>query len=152
MYISNCGMLPFGWTADTLLGSHSSKPYNPDIARVFYRAGYIESWGRGIQKICDACRTLGVDEPEYMVHGEDLMVKFKALQNTRVTEKVTETLAESERKILEILAESPNATYTDIADQLKVSRKTVSQKIKLLKENGLILRVGSARKGYWRVL
>ncbi len=36
----------------------------PDIARVFYRAGYIESWGRGIQKICDACKNLGAEEPE----------------------------------------------------------------------------------------
>ena len=30
---------------------HDSIPYNPDIANVFYRMGYIESWGRGIQKI-----------------------------------------------------------------------------------------------------
>ncbi len=67
MFVSNCSMLPFGWTAKTLLGSHTSKPYNPDIARVFYRAGYIESWGRGIQKICDACKKLGAEEPEYIV-------------------------------------------------------------------------------------
>lgn len=37
MYISNCSMLPFGWTVETLLSTHVSKPYNPDIARVFYR-------------------------------------------------------------------------------------------------------------------
>ena len=85
MFISNCSMLPFGWTAETLLGAHTSKPYNPDIARVFYRAGYIESWGRGIQKICDACKNLGVDEPEYIVHGEDIMVKFKALQSAKIS-------------------------------------------------------------------
>lgn len=41
MYISNSSMLPFGWTAETLMHYHSSKPFNPDIARVFYRAGYI---------------------------------------------------------------------------------------------------------------
>ena len=29
---------------------YDSKPYNPDSARVFYRAGFIESWGQGIQK------------------------------------------------------------------------------------------------------
>lgn len=64
MFISNCSMLPFGRTAERLLGSHASKPYNPDIARVFYRAGYIESWGRGIQKIIDAYKNLGTGEPE----------------------------------------------------------------------------------------
>lgn len=43
--------------------------------------GYLESWGRGIQKICDACKALGAEEPEYIVHGADIMVKFKALQS-----------------------------------------------------------------------
>ncbi len=43
MFVSNCSMLPFGWIVETLLGSHASKPHNPDIARVFYRAGYIEN-------------------------------------------------------------------------------------------------------------
>ena len=85
MFISHCSMLPFGWTAETLLGAYTSKPYNPDIAKVFYRAGYIESWGRGIQKNCDACKNLGADEPEYIIHGEDIMVKFKALQSAKIS-------------------------------------------------------------------
>lgn len=160
MFVSNCSMLPFGWTAETLLGSHTSKPYNPDIARVFYRAGYIESWGRGIQKICDACRDLGAEEPEYIVHGEDIMVKFKALQSARVTEKVTvrvtekvtDALTENEQKVLEILRKNPSATYIEMANQMNISRKAVSQKIKQLKDKGLILRVGSTKNGYWKLL
>ena len=138
------------------MGSHTSKPYNPDIARVFYRAGYIESWGRGIQKICDACKSLGAEDPEYIVHGEDIMVKFKALQSAKVTEKVTEkiyeTLTVSEKKILEILRDNPSATYMEIADNLNVSRKTISQKIKLLREKGVIIRRGSAKKGFWKIM
>ena len=43
MIISNCCMLPEGWTSETFLNVHESKPYNPDIANVFYRAGYIEN-------------------------------------------------------------------------------------------------------------
>lgn len=151
MYISNCSMLPFGWTAETLLDSHSSKPYNPDIARVFYRAGYIESWGRGIQKIRDACKNLGTDEPEYMVHGEDIMVKFKALQSAKVTEKVTEKVTDIENRILVILRERLYVTYDEMAKEVGVSRKTISQKIKMLKEKGIITRVGSAKKGYWTI-
>ena len=84
MYVSNCSMLPFGWTVETLLSAHVSKPYNPDIARVFYRAGYIEIWGRGIQKIRDACKNFGTKDPEYIVHGEDIMVKLSALQSTEI--------------------------------------------------------------------
>lgn len=50
MIISNRSILPDGWTAETLMEPHDSIPYNPDIANVFYRMGYIETWGRGIQK------------------------------------------------------------------------------------------------------
>lgn len=75
------------------------------------------------------------------------MVKFKALKSAKVTEKVTE----NSREVLEILMENPYATYEEIAGRLNVSRKTISQKIKLLKESGSIIRVGSAKKGYWKV-
>jgi ATP-dependent DNA helicase RecG len=33
------------------MGKHPSCPFNPFLANAFFRAGYIESWGRGIEKI-----------------------------------------------------------------------------------------------------
>ena len=39
---------------------------------------------KGIQKIWDACKNLGTDDPEYTVHREDIMVKFTALRNAKV--------------------------------------------------------------------
>ncbi|MCF0187047.1 MAG: putative DNA binding domain-containing protein, partial [Bacteroidaceae bacterium] len=134
MYVSNSSLLPFGWTAQTLLEPHSSKPFNPDIARVFYRAGYIESWGRGIQKICDACKALGTDNPDYIVHGEDIMVKFNALKSAKVPDpKVPkgqdEPLDEPmenllKERIITKIKENPNVTYDELASALQVSRST----------------------------
>ena len=46
MIISNQCILSEGWTIDNFMEKHESQPYNPDIADVFYRAGYIEHWGR----------------------------------------------------------------------------------------------------------
>jgi len=57
MYISNDCVFPSDWTADTLMQRHRSRPYNPSIANAFFRAGYVESWGRGIQKICESCES-----------------------------------------------------------------------------------------------
>lgn len=154
MYISNCSMLPFGWTAETLLGSHASKPYNPDIARVFYRAGYIESWGRGIQKIKDACKTLGTDEPEYMVHGEDIMVKFTALQSAKVAESKAsnEALGEAlEMKLLKLLKEKPKLKQKEVAELLNVSRATVQRTTEKLENANRLERKGGKRYGYWKV-
>ena len=57
MMIWNPGSLPQSWTMAQLLAKHASKPFNPDIANVFFRAGLIESWGRGIERIQNACKS-----------------------------------------------------------------------------------------------
>lgn len=151
-------MLPFGWTVETLLSTHVSKPYNPDIARVFYRAGYIESWGRGIQKICDACKNLGAKEPEYIVHGEDIMVKFSALQSTEILDSkaqdVTKDVAKDisiEVKILTLLKENASITTTEMAKRLSVNRRTIQRGLDALKVKRKIERKGGKRYGYWEV-
>ncbi len=51
----NNGQLPEAWTIETLTAKHSSQPYNPDIANAFFRAGMIEAWGRGIEKVVQTC-------------------------------------------------------------------------------------------------
>ena len=144
-----------------MLETHTSKPFNPDIARVFYRAGYIESWGRGIQKICDACRNLGADEPEYIVHGEDIMVKFRALQSAIVSdpkvpkhhnEALGEALDEAlENQILKILQENPSITQKDIVQSLEISRASVQRMMTALVKQGKIERINGKRYGHWEV-
>lgn len=110
MFVSNCSLLPFGWTAEMLLKSHTSKPFNPNVARVFYRAGYIESWGRGIQKIIEACKNIGANEPEYLVTGSDIMVKFTALESALIKDTV--------REIKNIEKESDEVTDSKLLDTL----------------------------------
>lgn len=51
----NPGQLPPDWSLEQLLAKHSSQPANPDIANAFFRAGKIESWGRGINLIRNRC-------------------------------------------------------------------------------------------------
>ena len=49
----NRGELPQGYTEETLMGSHSSKPRNRNIANAMFKAGFIDTWGRGYMKIRD---------------------------------------------------------------------------------------------------
>ena len=74
--IWNPAVLPEGWNLEKLLGDHASHPYNPDIANAFFRAGEIESWGRGIQRIFEACRKNGAPEPLVSLDGHDLWTEF----------------------------------------------------------------------------
>lgn len=71
---------------------HRSQPYNPNIANGFFRAGYVETWGRGIEKICEACKKRGVPMPEYTFHLEYIMVKFTPLMGAKVPKGQNGTL------------------------------------------------------------
>ncbi len=77
LMIYNSGRLPEGWTLETLKQKHSSVPANPDIARVFFRAGYIENWGRGIKDMLKYCTGAGLPEPFYKEMGTGLALVFE---------------------------------------------------------------------------
>ena len=97
LYIANCGCLPENWTLDNLMRKHASSPYNPNIAHVFYLAGFIESWGRGIEKICSACKNDGVPQAVYTINPGDIMIEFTAPEDRvirSVTRKVTDRVTE----------------------------------------------------------
>lgn len=154
LYIANSGCLPENWTLENLMHKHASSPYNPNIAHVFYLAGFIESWGRGIEKICSACKKDGVPQPVSTINPGDIMIKFTAPDDRvirEVTDRVTDNLDEKSIKILALIIENPAYTSNVMSEKLSISRKTVSQKLKEMKEKGIIERVGSDRKGYWKI-
>ena len=158
LYIANCGKLPENWTVDSLMSKHASRPYNPSIANAYYLAGLIESWGRGIEKIYHACKEDGSPLPQYTVHPGDIMIQFTAAEDRvvrtslgKMTERVTERVTEAEWKLLALLLEDPAYTYVILANKLGVSRKTISSRIKSLKNKGVLQRIGSDTKGYWKI-
>lgn len=161
MYISNSCILPKNWTVETLMKPHKSEPFNPSIAHVFYRAGYIEAWGRGIQKICEACRKLGVPDPEYTVLGNDITVKFTAIdieKNSKKTDIILEDVLKNVRKgnsliskVLELIMVQSDISMSEIAVRLGVSYKTVQRAMAELKKSGVVERIGGRKKGYWKI-
>ena len=161
MIISNCCILPEGWTVDTFMEPHNSRPYNPDIANVFYRAGYIEHWGRGIQKICDACKELGAEPPVYELLGNGLRVHFKALASALIDEAKTPKVHDEpidepkenllNEKIIRLLRNEPNITYDELVVETGVSRSTIKRAIGNLAADGLVKRIGGKRYGHWEI-
>jgi len=76
--VTNPGALHFGITPEKLLQPHESRPWNPIIASVFYRAGIIEQWGSGTLKIIDLCRTVGVPDPAWSEQSGSVITTFSA--------------------------------------------------------------------------
>lgn len=157
MYVANDWVMPADWDKSTIIEKHKSKPHNPSIAFVFYKAGYIEAWGRGIEKMCNECVAEGIARPEYTVHQYDLMLKFSARENSSVNSFVNSSanspvkITETGKRILELIAQNATITMQEMANMLKKDVSTIRKAIKRLKANNLIERMGSDKTGYWVV-
>jgi predicted HTH transcriptional regulator len=63
---------------ELLTQEHRSIPRNPLIAGAFHRTGAIEVWGRGTNRVVEACRAYGVAEPTFTEASGAVTVTFKA--------------------------------------------------------------------------
>ena len=119
--IWNPAVLPDGWAVEDLLREHASLPYNPNIANAFFRAGEIEAWGRGIERIFEACRLEGAAVPTLrhdanglwmdFLYAEDYLERIRGGQESRslVTGSVTDPVTDPVDRVLRALAEGPLA-------------------------------------------
>lgn len=153
IYIGNECVFPEDWTVKNLLGKHNSRPYNPLIANTFFRAGYIEAWGRGIQKIRESCKENGNKMAEYQVHSSEIMVVFYGLPaqedisdkyyNTQDELKNTQDngLSDKGKRILTVCTEPKSKQ--EIAELLGYkSIKSIKAEVeKLLNENRLTMTI-----------
>jgi ATP-dependent DNA helicase RecG len=149
--IYNDGRLPEHWTVDNLFSSHTSKPYNPLIAGVFFRSGQIEAWGRGIEKITQACNEWGKPKPFYRISPNEVMIGFKT--EVRFGEKFGEKFGENQtqEKIIEIIRLNPTVSAKAMAEEIGLSLRGVEKSIGKLKKAGIVERIGPAKGGYWVV-
>ena len=128
--IWNTGQLPADWTVDRLLSRHPSHPANPLLADALFRAGYIEAWGRGIEKMIRACREYGVPEPRLKADASGVQVTFPV--GTR--------LALSRHQVLLLRKTMSESKLIDLMDVLNRADRTKfrNQLLDPLLEEGLI--------------
>jgi ATP-dependent DNA helicase RecG len=150
----NAGDLPQDWTIDTLMQKHNSEPHNPSIAAPFFLAGYIESWGRGIEKIIEESQKFNGITPQFRwLNGLWVEFYFNNTPNKiEDTETRVKTRVKTREKILEFISANPNITNQELADILELTVKGIEWQIKKLKEDGKLERIGGAKGGHWEIL
>ena len=177
LYIWNPGELPEDWSVQELLGLHSSHPYNPDIANTFFRAGEIESRGRGIERILESCRSVQLPEPEFQIGQREFWIKFKfsdayiekfasrsgisetsepsdaarRFVNTQPTIAQENTQENTQEKIIALLREHPDLTRRELATKIDITPDSAKYHLDKLRKAGRIRHVGPTKKGYWEV-
>jgi ATP-dependent DNA helicase RecG len=170
----NPATLPEGWTEENLLAPHASWPFNPDIANVFFRAGEIEAWGRGIERIFAACREAETPAPRLRFDGSGLWTEFtfsdeylqlmsgsnqeargKTPPETRVKTKVktrVKTRVKTADRLLELLREQPALSLSAAASALGKSVAAIELVAKNLRADGRLRHVGPKKGGHWEVM
>lgn len=151
--ITSSGTLHFGLTAEALFAPHESLPWNPLIARVFFRRGIIESWGRGTIKMAELTRQAGLPTPEIEDAGGCVTVRFRPsryLPPQRVGRDVTER----QQAILRLLDEAGSLGLRDIHARLGqvASERQIREDLATLRMLGLAVSHGHGRGARWRRL
>lgn len=113
--VYNSGGLPLGWTLDKLLGSHRSVPRNPSMANVFFRAGLIESFGRGIDMIMSQFNGRDVLAPVFETGIDEFSVTFSNEMGSQGGCR-SEDADQRLRKVLTFLSTCNGVTYRQISE------------------------------------
>ena len=144
----NQGRLPEELTPEKLLELHSSYPRNKNIAEVFYRAGFIESWGRGIRKIVDGVKKAGLAEPK--IEDAEGGVRITIFRKGFVSQDVPQGLTDTQYKILECIRDNPKISREKIAEHLGVSTKTIARNLGVMKN--YVRFAGRGYSGHWEII
>ncbi len=128
--IWNSTQLPEDWTIKRLSEIHSSQPYNPSIANCFFRAGFVESWGRGTLEIIRECVEYGIPEPTF-TFDSGVWIEFKAKEIEIMSGKSSEkSSVKSSEKILTLISENEFITIAELSEIVNITTRGVEKQIK----------------------
>lgn len=141
MEFISLGGLVKGLTLEDIKGG-VSQPRNTVIANVFYRLELIESYGTGIQRMLESYAGSGF-EPEFAPAPASFVV---TLPNRNAEKSQADNLDLSrEETVLRLLTERGTISRKDVEQILGCSSFPANQVLKLLLEQGRIVKTGAAR-------
>ena len=152
--VTSTGPLHFGLTPNALFVPHESRPWNPLIARTFYRRGIIEEWGRGTIKMSEIAISEGLPHPEIEERGDCVTVRFRNREYMSFR-SVEGNLTGQQIAILTLLRRSSDGlALREIPAQLgrETNLRRVREDLTTLKTRGMIKSTGHGRGARWKPL
>ena len=140
----------------------NSKARNPKIQNMLRMIGFGENVGSGFPKIIAAWKETNWGEPQLLnkldVDEVELVLPVPSPKASSVNApanapaNASVKLNKTQLAIIKVLLKDNRATYEDLAKIIGVDRTTIRRNIAVLKEKGVIRRVGEDKNGYWEVL
>ena len=160
--ITSHGGIPKEITIDDFFNG-VSHPRNNVLMRIFLKLGIVEHTGHGIPKIIEKYGKGVFDVHDTYVN---VIIPFNEKVTSQINfgkndvekinedcDKISDTeLTDNEKRVLLELINNPNVSYDALVVNLNISRRTVSRVFISLEEKGFIERVGTNKKGYWKVM
>ena len=168
----NYGLLPKELTPAMLMQKHSSFPRNHNIANAFYKAGFVESWGRGFKKIAEEFEKAKLPLPtieedcggvmaviQRKTIGEiiqeresDVGVNVGNMSVTNVGNIQESELTARQKFILNAIKSNPFVTAKQMSVTLSVTKRTIERDLSAMQKAGLIRHEGRVNAGTWVAL
>ncbi|MEQ9440950.1 MAG: ATP-binding protein [Cyclobacteriaceae bacterium] len=144
LMVWNEGLLPSTITIEDLKKKHPSRPRNQLLSEIFYKAGYIEAWGRGTVTITQSCRQEGLPEPQFREAFGGLELTFRREYFTQ--EQLAEAnLNERQIKVLRHMQETRQAmTNSEYQDLAGTTKKTATRDLQDLVEKRMVINLGKS--------
>jgi len=117
------------------LGDGTTYLRNPNLARLAYRMGLIETRGTGIRLMIDSCTKAGIRKPVFHEEGDFVKVVF-------YFEPSKEQHKTEEAAILAMLKIHKEVSAAQIAEYLKISHNTAIRKLNTLISEKKITKTG----------
>ena len=151
---------------ETIYRGGNSKARNPKIQNMLRMIGFGENVGSGFPKIIAAWKETNWGEPQLLnkldVDEVELVLPVPSTKATSDTAPVNAPanapvnapvkLNKTQSAIVKAMRNDNHITYEDLGTIVEVDRSTIRRNIAVLKEKGVIRRVGEDKNGYWEVL
>ncbi len=161
------GVMPHELNERNIYMPHPSYPRNKHLADAFYLMCFIETWGRGLHKICTLISHAKQKRPLVEPTPEGLRVTFfrpnttleKALPETiqkirqKSPQKTAQKTAQKIAQKIILLVECDNKiTIAGLADKCGCSVRMMNYHLSSLKAAGRLRRIGPDKGGHWEVV
>ena len=145
---------------DEALAGGISDPRNRMLFSMFALIGIGERAGSGLANIKSVWADKKLPEPKLseQFNPDRTILILPLAKNVvdnvveSVVEKTKVKLTKKEKDLLELLKTDGNLTIAETAERLGFDSRTVQRGLRKLRENNIIMRIGSDRAGEWRIV
>lgn len=154
--ITSPGILYNGLTLKGMLEGKTAIR-NACLANVLTYLNLIENWGTGVQRAILLCKEAGIQEPEFIEMDSAIRVNFyrpsyDAQENAQENAHDYEKLNSTQIFIYNAIKSDKSISRKQLLEITNKDNSTITRAIRVLKDKGYIKRVGSDRRGFWKIL